>query len=103
MTNSKPASQSARVRGQTQKANSLLNLARQTVLLWRKHHLTYDQTKHVVEHARRELQIEAPKERRRTVDRLDRAEVERLIEAAYEHSSTSTALWSRCCSTLAHG
>lgn len=87
MTNSKPAIQSARVRGQTEKANSLLNLARQTVRLWRKHHLTYDQTKHVVEHARRELQIEAPKERRRTVDRLDRAEVERLIEAAYEHSS----------------
>jgi len=64
-----------------------MTLARQTAHLWRKHHLTYDQTKHVVEHIRRELQIEAPKERRRTVDRLDRAEVEHLIEAAYEHSS----------------
>jgi integrase/recombinase XerD len=87
MANSKPAIQSTRVRGHTGKANSLLNLARQTARLWRKHHLTYDQTKHVVEHVRRELQVEAPKERRRTVDRLDRAEIERLIEAAYEHSS----------------
>src|SRR5437870_2710496 len=41
--------------------------------LWRKHHLTYDQTKHVVEQTRRDLGLEAPRERRRTVERLDRA------------------------------
>jgi integrase/recombinase XerD len=76
-----------RVRGHTEKPNSLRESARQTVRLWRKHHLTYDQTKHVVEHVRRELQIEAPKQRRRTLERLDRAEVERLIEAAYSRSS----------------
>src|SRR5580700_8800643 len=87
MANSKPAIPSASVRGHTEKANSLRNIARQTARLWRKHHLTYDQSKHVVEHARRELQIEAPKDRRRTVDRLDRLEVDLLIEAAYEHSS----------------
>ena len=62
-------------------------VARQTAKLWRKHHLTYDQTKHVVEQTRRELGVEAPREHRRTVERLDRIEVERLIESAYCHSS----------------
>jgi len=40
-------------------------------------------------HTRRcgELHLQAPRERRRTVDRLDPAEVARLIEAAYSHSS----------------
>ena len=41
----------------------------------------------MVEQTRRELGLEAPRERRRTVERLDRIEVERLIEAAYVHSS----------------
>ena len=60
---------------------------RETVKLWRKYHLTYDQTKHVVEDVRRELGLAAPKERRRTVDRLDREEIEWLIEAAYRRAS----------------
>ena len=76
-----------KVRGQNDKANSLGEVARQTAKLWRKHHLTYDQTKHVVEQTRRELGVEAPRERRRTVERLDRVEVESLIESAYGHSS----------------
>ena len=75
------------VRGQKQEANSLLEVASQTAKLWRKYHLNYDQTKHVVEQTRRELGLEAPRERRRTVERLDRAEIERLIETAYGHSS----------------
>lgn len=75
------------VRGQNQKANSVQEVARETAKLWRKHHLSYDQSKHVVEQTRRELGLEAPRERRRTVERLDRIEVERLIEAAYVHSS----------------
>ena len=81
------AQQSSRVRGQFDEANSLRAVARATAKLWRKHHLTYDQTKHVVEQARREMNLAAPRQRRRTVDRLDRAEVERLIEAAYRRSS----------------
>jgi integrase/recombinase XerD len=36
---------------------------------------------------RRELELSRPKERRRTVARLDRFEVERLIEAAYRKGS----------------
>jgi integrase/recombinase XerD len=59
----------------------------QSLRLWRKHHLNYDQTKHVVEQTRRKLGLEAPRERRRTVERLDRAEIERLIKTAYGYSS----------------
>ena len=80
-------SHSPEVRGQKRKANSLREAVSQTTKLWRKYHLTYDQTKHVVEQTRRELGLEAPRERRRTVERLDRAQVERLIETAYNHSS----------------
>ncbi len=76
-----------KVRGQTAEAKSLRMVARETAKLWRKHHLTYDQTKYVVEQVRRELQLSAPKERRRTVERLDRIEVEQLIEAGYRRSS----------------
>ena len=87
MAPAKVASYNGKVRGQTEEANSLRDVVRQTAQLWRKHHLTYDQTKHVVEQARRELHLEAPRERRRTVERLDRSEVEQLIEAAYAHAS----------------
>ena len=79
--------QSSRVRGQYDETNSLQAVVRATAKLWRKHHLTYDQTKYVVEQARRSLQLAAPQHRRRTVDRLDRAEVDCLIEAAYRRSS----------------
>ncbi len=63
-------------------------MAQATVKLWRKHHLTYDQTKHIVERARKALKLEPPAGRRRTVQRLDRDEVEALIHAAYKRSST---------------
>lgn len=87
MPGRKSGPKSRKVRGQNQEANSLRKVVRDTTKLWRKHHLTYDQTKHVVEQSRRALAVEAPRERRRTVDRLDRTEIERLIEAAYVRSS----------------
>ena len=77
-------------RGQTAKAPSRGDLAavvRETTRLWRKHHLGYDQTKYVVEQVRRRLGLAAPATRPRTVERLDRAEVERLIAAAYRDGS----------------
>ena len=77
-------------RGQTAKAPSRTDLAavaRETTRLWRKHHLGYDQTKYVVEQVRRRLGLAPPATRRRTVERLDRAEVERLIAAAYRDDS----------------
>jgi len=60
---------------------------RETTRLWRRHDLGYDQTKYVVEHVRRELALAPPAGRRRSVDRLDRFEVERLIQAAYRTRS----------------
>jgi hypothetical protein len=80
-------SHSPEVRGQKREANSLREVVSQTTKLWRKYHLTYDQTKNVVEQARQALSLKALRERRRTVERLDRAEIERLIETAYDHSS----------------
>lgn len=88
MNPTESARKPAEVRGQNDDANSpaLQAVARETARLWRKHHLGYDQTKQVVEQARRELGLHAPQERRRTLDRLDREEVERLIEQAYRRS-----------------
>jgi integrase/recombinase XerD len=60
---------------------------RETTRLWRKHHLGYDQTKYVVEQVRRRLGLTPPATRPRTVERLDRTEVERLIAAAYRDGS----------------
>ena len=76
------------LRGQIDKAKSLNTVVLETVKLWKRHHLSYDQTKHVVEGVRKELKLSAPPARRRTVERLDRLEVERLIAAAYQRSSS---------------
>jgi integrase/recombinase XerD len=73
---------SAELRGQTAEANSVRDMVQETAKLWSKHHLTYDQTKHVVKQVRHVLQLTVPTARRRTVDRLDRPQVERLIAAA---------------------
>ena len=78
------------MRGQAAKAQSNSGLAaviRDTTRLWRKHGLGYDQTKYIIEHVRRELGLTPPTGRRRSVDRLDRFEVERLIQAAYRTRS----------------
>ena len=72
-------------RGQKAKAPSRADLAevvRETSRLWQKHHLSYDQTKYVVEQVRRRLGLHVPTVRPRTVERLDRAEVERFIDHA---------------------
>ena len=80
----------AGVRGNTAKAQSssqLVEIVSDTVRLWRRHHLGYDQTKYVVEQARRRLKLRPPGTRRRTVNRLDKSEVERLIRNTYESHS----------------
>ena len=76
------AKNTRRLRGQTPKANSpqdMTEVLRETTKLWRKHHLSYDQSRYVVAQVRQALQLAAPRERRRTVARLDKHEVERLI------------------------
>src|SRR5215831_18688809 len=80
-------SRSRKVRSQRANAHSLAPVIQETFRLWRKHHLGYDQTKYVVEETRRRLGLEPPRARRRTVQRLDRAEVERLIQATYRSKS----------------
>ena len=62
----------------------LAEIVSETLRIWRKHHLGYDQTKYVVEQARRRLKLRPPGARRRTVDRLDKPEVERLIRCTYQ-------------------
>ncbi|GEM50168.1 tyrosine-type recombinase/integrase [Deinococcus cellulosilyticus] len=80
-----------KVRGQNESANSssasLGEVIQDTLKLWKKHHLSYDQSKHVVEQVRKTMGLKPPSERRRTVDRLDTLEIERLIGAAYQQSS----------------
>jgi integrase/recombinase XerD len=85
--------ETAEPRSQTAKAHSepavsdLTAVIAQTTRLWRQHHLDYDQTKYVVEQVRRALALSPPRNRQRTVDRLDRGEIERLIAAAYRRQS----------------
>jgi integrase/recombinase XerD len=77
-------------RSQNAKAPSRAELAEvvcETTRLWRKHHLSYDQTKYVVERVRRRLALHVPAVRPRTVERLDWAEVERLIDQAYREGN----------------
>ena len=54
-----------------------------TQKLWRRHHLSYDQTRYVAKQARRALALERPQVRTRIIERLARDEERRLIEAAY--------------------
>jgi integrase/recombinase XerD len=86
----KRAANQPEVRGHLAIAQSHPDLAEvviQTVRLWRKAHLDYDQTKYVVEQVRRRLRLDPPRTRRRSVERLDHAEVERLISSGYQQHS----------------
>jgi integrase/recombinase XerD len=65
----------------------LTEVLRETTKLWRKHYLSYDQSRYVVEQVWHALKLSAPRERPRTMERLDKHEAERLIEAAYRKGS----------------
>src|SRR5919108_2274756 len=54
-----------------------------TLKLWRRHHLTYDQTRYVAKAVRQALALARPPTRQRVIARLSRAEEERLIGQAY--------------------
>src|SRR5438552_2510017 len=62
---------------------NLKSLVTETAKLWRKHHLTYDQTRYVAKEVRKSLGVEREKVRKRVVDRLSREEEQRLIQVAY--------------------
>ena len=76
------------MRPPSQKAkSSLKDLITATTKLWRKAHLTYDQTRYISKEARRTLQIERAKVLRRVVQRLSKQEEQRLIKEAYKDRS----------------
>ncbi len=54
-----------------------------TERLWRRYHLTYDQTIEISKHARARLGLERPTKRRKVVERLSHAEARELIAHAY--------------------
>lgn len=54
-----------------------------TLKLWRRHHLSYDQTRYVAQQVRRALALERPRTRQRVIERLSREEERRLIDMAY--------------------
>lgn len=59
-----------------------------TQKLWRRHHLSYDQTRYVAKEVRRALELERPQLRSRVIERLSRDEERRLIETAYRLTGT---------------
>src|SRR2546422_301658 len=78
-----------RTRSQKAKSNSDLQaVIKATEKLWRRHHLTYDQTHHVAKEVRRTLEIERPQGRVRVIERLSREEERRLINTAYRVPGT---------------
>ena len=64
-------------------APDLQAVIKATEKLWRRHHLTYDQTRYVAKEVRRALEIERPQSRVRVIDRLSGEEERRLIDIAY--------------------
>jgi integrase/recombinase XerD len=65
------------------KSDPLDTVITDTLKLWRRHHLTYDQTRYVAKAVRQALTIARPSTRPRVIVRLSRAEEERLIGQAY--------------------
>ena len=65
------------------KSDPLDTVITDTLKLWRRHHLTYDQTRYVAKAVRRAMAIARPLTRQRVITRLSRVEEERLIGQAY--------------------
>lgn len=58
--------------------------------IFRKHHLTYDQSRHVFRHARQIAELKPPKNRKKgTVTRLSKDELERFLVESYKQSPTT--------------
>lgn len=76
------------MRAPSQKAKSpLQDIIEATTKLWRKAHLSYDQTRHVSREVRKLLKIERIKTRKRVVQRLSKQEEQKLIREAYKDKS----------------
>ncbi len=66
----------------------LKQLIDETVKLWRKCHLTYDQAGYVSKEVRRRLGIKRVKTRKNVIHRLSRDEEQKLIGCAYRENSS---------------
>lgn len=66
----------------------LKQLIDETVKLWRKCHLTYDQAGYVGKEVRRRLDIKRVKTRKNVIHRLSRDEEQKLIGCAYRENSS---------------
>ena len=64
-------------------SDSLHAVITNTLTLWRRHHLTYDQTRYVAQEVRRALALARPAVRQRVIVRLSRAEEQGLIAQGY--------------------
>ena len=74
---------------QKTKSDSELQAAiKATQKVWRRYHLTYDQTRYIAKAARRALDLERPKTRTRVIERLSQDEERRLIATAYRSPGT---------------
>jgi integrase/recombinase XerD len=65
------------------KSHQLQMVITDTLKLWRRHHLTYDQTRYVAKEVRRAMTLARPPTRQRAIARLSHAEEERLVAQAY--------------------
>ena len=64
-------------------SDTLQGVITDTLKLWRRHHLSYDQTRYVAKAVRRALTVARPPTRTRVITRLSREEEQRLIGQAY--------------------
>lgn len=70
-----------------------------TQKVWRRYHLTYDQTRSIAKTARRALDLERPTTRTRVVERLSQDEERRLIATAYRLPGMRGLLVKTLCQT----
>ena len=79
-----------RTPSQTTKSNSDLQaVIKATEKLWRRYHLTYDQTRYVAKEVRRALEVQRPPSRVRVIERLSQEEERRLIDTAGQGNGRS--------------
>jgi integrase/recombinase XerD len=76
-------SNTVELRSPPRTAKSLSAVVQATERLWRKHHLTYDDTRAVARAVRAKLEVKRPRQRKTVMERLSREDAERFIAAAY--------------------
>lgn len=86
------ATNTTELRSPIANAKSLKTAIRETLAIWRRHHLSYDDARAVGRAVRGQLGLLRPRSRQGTVDRLSRDEVHRLIEHAYRVSGRNGLL-----------